>query len=61
MAIHSVPAQPAFPRELAWAGVLAVIVLVGAVLMGQARILPAPTGQPFQVDQKTMEMQRLAP
>jgi len=61
MAMHSMPAQRAFPREVAWAGVLAVIVLIAAVLLGQARVLPAPTGLPFQVDQTTMEMQRAAP
>ena len=61
MAMHSTPDRPAFPRELVRAGVLAAIVLVAAVLLGQARVLPAPTGQPFQLDQKTMEMQRLAP
>ena len=55
------PAQRAFPREVAWAGVLAVIVLIAAVLLGQAQVLPAPTGLPFQIDQTTMEMQRVAP
>ena len=61
MAVHSMPERRAFPREVAWAGILAMIVLVGAVLLGQARVLPAPTGLPFQVDQKTMEMQQVAP
>ena len=61
MAMHSTPDRRAFPRELALGGALAVIVLVAAVLLGQARVLPAPTGLPFQLDQTTMEMQRLAP
>ncbi len=61
MAMHSMPAQRAFPREVAWAGVLAVIVLIAAVLLGQAQVLPAPSGLPFQLDGKTMEMQRVAP
>ncbi len=46
---------------MALAGVLAVIVLVAAVLLGQARVLPAPTGMPFQLDGKTMQMERSAP
>ena len=61
MAVHSMPAQRTFPRAVAWAGVLAVIVLVAAVLLGQARVLPAPTGMPFQLDGKTMQMERSAP
>jgi hypothetical protein len=58
MAMPTMPVQRAFPRELAWASVLAAIVLIAAVVLGQARILPSPSGLPFQVDQTTMEMQR---
>jgi hypothetical protein len=61
MAMQATPDPRAFPRELAWAGILGAIVLIAAVLLGQARVLPSPTGLPFQVDQKTMEMQRVAP
>ncbi len=61
MAVHSMPAQRTFPRAVAWAGVLAVMVTVAAVLLGQARVLPAPTGMPFQLDGKTMQMERSVP
>ena len=61
MAMHSMPAQRTFPLGLAWAGALAVIVLIAAVLLGEARVLPAPSGLSFQTDQKSMEMQRVAP
>lgn len=61
MALHPATARRGIPRELAWAGVLAVVALVAAILLGQARVLPAPSGLPFQVDGITMQMERAAP
>ena len=61
MAMHSTTTQRAFPRELAWAGVRAAIVLVVAVLMGLGRLLPAQTGVPLPVASKTTQMERSAP
>ncbi len=58
MAMHSMPAQRTFPREVGWSGILVVAVLIAAAVLGQARILPAPSGLPFQLGGKTMVMDR---
>jgi hypothetical protein len=61
MAMPVTPARRAFPRELALATTLVLIALIAAILLGGARVLPAPSGLPYQLDQQTMEMQRAVP
>ena len=56
MAMSAVPAQPV-PRTVVGFGILVVVFLIAAVLAGQARILPAPTGLPYHLSSQTMGQQ----